>query len=77
MADDVTGLEREISTHSHATTFAQRKIVDYEREQGGLPEASEGASLRRPMDVVHAPDGDVVFADTENAVVRRIDQPTW
>ena len=46
MADDLTGLEREISTHSHATTFAQRKIVDYEREQGGLPEASQGAAYR-------------------------------
>ena len=43
----------------------------------GDTEASEGASLRSPRDVVYAPDGDVVFADTENAVVRRIDQPTW
>ena len=43
----------------------------------GDTEASEGASLRSPMDVVYAPDGDVIFADTENAVVRRIDQPTW
>ena len=43
----------------------------------GDTETSEGASLHGPMDIEYAPDGDVVFADTENAVVRRIDQPTW
>lgn len=43
----------------------------------GDTEQSEGASLNGPMDIEYSTDGDVVFADTENAVVRRIDQPTW
>lgn len=50
MADGISGLEREISTHSHATTFAQRQIVDYEREQGGLDQASQGSAYRIAFD---------------------------
>ena len=54
-------------------TIAGRDATGY----SGDTEPSEGASLRGPMDVIYAPDGDVVFADTENAVIRRIDQPSW
>ena len=54
-------------------TVAGRGATGYD----GDTEASEGASLDGPMDVIYAPDGDVIFADTDNAVIRRIDQPMW
>lgn len=54
-------------------TVAGRGATGYE----GDTEASEGASLNSPMDVAYEPDGDLVFADKGNAVVRRISQPNW
>jgi sugar lactone lactonase YvrE len=54
-------------------TVAGRGATGYD----GDTEASEGASLNSPMDVAYEADGDLVFADKGNAVVRRISQPTW
>ena len=54
-------------------TVAGRGATGYD----GDTEASEGASLNSPMDVAYTGDGDLVFADKGNAVVRRIDQPNW
>ncbi len=54
-------------------TVAGRGATGYD----GDTEASEGASLNSPMDVAYEPNGDLVFADKGNAVVRRISQPSW
>jgi len=54
-------------------TVAGRGATGYD----GDTEASEGASLNSPMDVAYQPNGDLVFADKGNAVVRRISQPNW
>jgi sugar lactone lactonase YvrE len=43
----------------------------------GDQDAAENASLSFPTDVAYAPDGDLVIADTNNHVVRRVDEPNW
>ena len=73
IADTGNDALRAVFADGTIDTIAGRGATGFD----GDTEASEGASLRSPRDVVYAPDGDVVFADTENAVVRRIDQPTW
>lgn len=73
IADTGNDALRAVYADGTIDTVAGRGATGYD----GDTETSEGASLRGPMDVMYAPDGDVVFADTENGVIRRIDQPTW
>jgi hypothetical protein len=38
---------------------------------------AETSSLAFPHDIAYAPDGDLVIADTNNNVIRRVNQPNW
>ena len=38
---------------------------------------AEEASLDTPRDVMYAPDGSLIIADSYNARVRRVNEPTW
>ena len=73
VADTGNDALRAVLPDGSIDTIAGRGATGFD----GDTEPSEGASLNGPMDVIYAPDGDVILADTENAVVRRIDQPTW
>ena len=44
---------------------------------GGDEGPAEEASLDTPRDVLYAPDGSLIIADSYNARVRRVNEPTW
>ena len=43
----------------------------------GDGESAENASLRFPQDIAVGQDGDLLIADTNNAVIRWVANPTW
>jgi DNA-binding beta-propeller fold protein YncE len=43
----------------------------------GEPQDAEMVSLGRPMGILYDSAGDLVFADRDHAVIRRIHQPNW
>jgi len=44
---------------------------------GGDEGPAEEASLDTPRDVMYAPDGSLIIADSYNARIRRVNEPTW
>ena len=73
IADSGNDAIRAVLTDGTIDTISGRGVRGYAGDEG----EAEPASLYLPLDVLFADDGDLIFADGGNAVVRRIDQPNW
>ncbi|MAY79150.1 MAG: hypothetical protein CL930_11650 [Deltaproteobacteria bacterium] len=73
IADSGNDAIRAVLTDGTIDTVSGRGVRGYAGDEG----EAEPASLYLPLDVIYAEDGDLIFADGGNAVVRRIDQPNW